>query len=66
MQRSTRTACLALTLETLVLTVSNKETLEQPDFPAQKRLLFASQRVCELPPSGAVPKWYSSDNARSR
>jgi hypothetical protein len=40
--------------------------LKQPNLPTQKRLLFASQRVCDWPRPGAVPKRNSSDNASSR
>ena len=43
MQQSTRTACLGLTFGRLALALSNRLPLKQPDSPAQKRLLFASQ-----------------------
>jgi hypothetical protein len=43
MQRSTRTTCLGLTFGRLALALSKRLPLKQPDSPAQKRLLFASQ-----------------------
>ena len=43
MQRSTRTACLGLTFGRLAPALSKRLPLKQPDSPALKRLLFASQ-----------------------